>query len=88
LVTDEFTECPLSGHRLCFLDVRELMRRQRTNGLAQHLAIKPFLALEVVIHGRLIDASLSRERTNARRVIAAFSEQPYRRPQNAVAGKI
>ena len=51
LLTDEFTECALPGHRLRFLRVGHLMLGERVNGVAQYFAVQPVLGLEVVICG-------------------------------------
>ena len=54
------------------------MLGERANGIAQYLAVQPFLGLEVVIYCGLIDASLSRKGTYAGGVVAAFGKQPCR----------
>jgi hypothetical protein len=60
--------------------VGELILGERTNGVAQYFAVQAFLALEVVIYGGLIDASLRRKGTYAGGVITAFGEEPCKLP--------
>jgi hypothetical protein len=72
LLADELTECALPRHRLRFLRVRKLILGERVNGVAQHFAVQPILAPEVVIYRRLIDASLRRKGRSANSRVAVF----------------
>ena len=64
----------------------ELVLGQRPDGGAQHLAVKPVLAGEMVIDGRLVDPRLGDDGANAGRVIAALGEQTLGRFEDALTG--
>ena len=64
----------------------ELLLGQRPERLVQHGAIKPVLALEVVIDGGLVDAGLGDDGADAGTIIAALGEQALGGLHDPLAG--
>src|SRR3974390_3445276 len=63
----------------------ELVFGQSAKRDAQHFAIEPVLAVEMVVDRRLIHLSLGDNGADAGAVVAALGEQPLRRPHDALA---
>src|ERR1700733_7388469 len=86
LPADERAERLLTRQGLHLLRVRELTLGHAAERRPQHLAIKPILAVEMVVDRGLIDARLGDDGANAGAVIAAFGEQAFGGLHDAVAG--
>ncbi len=86
LPADEFAERLLARQDLHILRMRQLILGHAAERRPQHLAIKPVLAVEMIVDGGLIDARLGDDGADAGAVITAFGEQPLGRLHDAVAG--
>ncbi len=86
LAADEFGERIFARHRLDVPGMRELILGQRAERHPQNFAVKPVLAVEMIVDRGLVHARFGDDGADAGAVIAAFGEQPLGRFQDALAG--
>ena len=88
LAADELGQRRLARHRLHLIGMFELLLGQGAKRCAQNFAIKPVLAVEMVVDRRLIDAGLGDDGADRGGIVTALGEQPFRRLDDPLAGDI
>ncbi len=88
LAADELGQRRLARHRLHLVGMFELLLGQRPERHAQNLAIKPVLAVEMIIDRGLVDAGLGDDGADRGGIVTALGEQPFRRLHDPLAGDI